>query len=86
METTQGFSLYSYPDLKLAKMPCFSYYVLCFFLQNWEYEGGTGSAWRQGVLRRLAPGVGGGGRKRSRGINIVQMMYTHVCKCKNGIC
>jgi hypothetical protein len=31
METTQGNSLYSYVYLKLAKMPCFSYYYLCFF-------------------------------------------------------
>jgi hypothetical protein len=31
METTQGISLCSYLYLKLAKPPCFSYYVLCFF-------------------------------------------------------
>jgi hypothetical protein len=29
METTQGISLYLY--LKLAKTPCFCYYLLCFF-------------------------------------------------------
>jgi hypothetical protein len=31
MKTTQGISLYSYLYLKLAKMPCFSYYLLWFF-------------------------------------------------------
>jgi hypothetical protein len=31
METTQGISLYSYPYLKLAKTPCFIYYLKCFF-------------------------------------------------------
>jgi hypothetical protein len=41
METTQGISLY----LKLAKILCFSYYLLCFFLYKIrEQEGGTGSA------------------------------------------
>jgi hypothetical protein len=30
METTQGISLYSYLYLKVAKMPCFAYCLLCF--------------------------------------------------------
>jgi hypothetical protein len=30
MEATLGISLYSYPYLKLAKTPCFSYYLLRF--------------------------------------------------------
>jgi hypothetical protein len=43
METTQGISLYSSPYLKLAKMPHFSYYLLCFFFNKIrEQEGGTG--------------------------------------------
>jgi hypothetical protein len=55
MEATQGISLHSYPYLKLAKMPCFSYYLLCFFLYKIrEQEGRTGSAWRW-------PGEGKGG-------------------------
>jgi hypothetical protein len=27
-------------------------------------------------------GKGGGGKERSRRVNIVQIIYTHVCKCK----
>jgi hypothetical protein len=49
METMLGISLYSYFYLKLAKMLCFSYYLL-YFLSNkvGELEGRTGSAqkWR----------------------------------------
>jgi hypothetical protein len=48
METTQGISLYSYIYLKLARTPCFSYYLLFyFFYKIREQEGGTGSAQRQ---------------------------------------
>jgi hypothetical protein len=49
METTQGFSMYSYLYLKLAKMPCFSFYLLCFsFYKIGEQEGRTGSSQRWG--------------------------------------
>jgi hypothetical protein len=49
METTQSISLYSYPYLKLTKMPCFFYYILWFFFYKiGEKEGRTGSAKRQG--------------------------------------
>jgi hypothetical protein len=34
METAQGISLCDYVYLKLAKMLCFSFYLLCFLLQN----------------------------------------------------
>jgi hypothetical protein len=45
METTQRTFLYSYTYLKQAKMPCFSYHLLCFFFnKTGEQEGGTGSA------------------------------------------
>jgi hypothetical protein len=45
METTQRISWYNYPFLKLAKIPCFSYYLLCFFFNKVrEQEGGAGSA------------------------------------------
>jgi hypothetical protein len=47
METTQGNSLYSYLYLKLAKIPCFSFSLLClcfFFYKIREQEGRTGSA------------------------------------------
>jgi hypothetical protein len=50
METTQGISLYNYLYLKLATMPCFYYYLLCFFFYKIkEQEGRTGSA--QGLRR-----------------------------------
>jgi hypothetical protein len=35
--------------LKLAKMLCLSYYLLCFLFSNiGKQESGTGSAWRVG--------------------------------------
>jgi hypothetical protein len=41
--------LYSCLYLKLAKMICLSYYLLCFlFNKIGEQEGGTGSAQKQG--------------------------------------
>jgi hypothetical protein len=48
MEATLGISLYSYLYLKLAKMPCFSYYLLCLFFSKIREQEGTGSVWRQG--------------------------------------
>jgi hypothetical protein len=67
MEATQGISLYSYLYLKLAKMSCFSYYLLCFFFYKIrEKEGRTSSAQRWG-----------------RGEEVAQILYTHVNKCKN---
>jgi hypothetical protein len=65
METTQGNSLYSYHYFKLAKMPCFSYYFLCFFFYKiGEQEGGTDSAWRRGGSREVGGIVAQGGRRR----------------------
>jgi hypothetical protein len=50
METTQGISFYSYLYLKLAKTPCFSYYLLCFFFYKIrEQKGGRDYAWRWGL-------------------------------------
>jgi hypothetical protein len=52
MEATLGISLYSCLHLKLAKIPCLSYYLLCFlFSKIGEQEGGTGSAWKGGSGR-----------------------------------
>jgi hypothetical protein len=49
METTQGISLCSYLYLKLAKMPCFSSYVLwVFFYKIGEQEGQTGGGSEEG--------------------------------------
>jgi hypothetical protein len=54
MVTTLGISLYSYVYLKLMKIPCFSYYLLCiFFYKIGKQEGGTCSVW-----------AGGGGREK----------------------
>jgi hypothetical protein len=53
-----------YLYLKLAKMLCFSYYLLCIlFNKIGEQEGGTGFAWKWVEEE-------------------VQIMYTHVSKCK----
>jgi hypothetical protein len=49
MEAMLGISLYSYIYLKLAKMLCLSYYLLCFLSNKIrEKEGGKGSAWGAG--------------------------------------
>jgi hypothetical protein len=50
METAQGISLASCHYLKLAKMPCVSYYLLCFsFYKIREQEGRTAFALKLGV-------------------------------------
>jgi hypothetical protein len=49
VEAMLGISLYSYLYLKLAKMLCLSYYLLCFlFNKIREQEDRTGSARKQG--------------------------------------
>jgi hypothetical protein len=48
MKAMLGISLYSYPYVKLAKMLCLSYYLLCFLFNKIGEEGRTGSAWKQG--------------------------------------
>jgi hypothetical protein len=56
MEAMLGISLCSYLYLKLAKMLCFSYYLLCFlFNKIREQEGRTGSAQKQEVWGRRWP-------------------------------
>jgi hypothetical protein len=71
MEAMLGISLYGYLYLKLAKMLCLSYYLLCFlFNEIGEQEGRTGSAWK---WERGADRVG----------DVAQTMCTHVSKCKN---
>jgi hypothetical protein len=48
IETMLVISLYSYLYLKLAKMLCLSYYLLCFlFNKIRELEEGTGSSQKQ---------------------------------------
>jgi hypothetical protein len=68
MEATQRISLYSYPCLKLAKMLCFSYYLLCFSSTKSENKR------TEQVLLR--------GSKVGSGL-VAQVMHTHVSKCKN---
>jgi hypothetical protein len=47
METMLGISPYSYLYLKLAKIICLSYYLLCFlFNKIVEQEGSKSSAWK----------------------------------------
>jgi hypothetical protein len=49
MKAMLGFSLCSYLYLKLAKMLCLSYYLLCFlFNKIGEQESGTDSAQKWG--------------------------------------
>jgi hypothetical protein len=78
METTQGNSLCGCLYLKLAKTSCFSYHLSFFFYKIRKQEGGTGS---RGVVEReeVVEKVG-------RRMNMVQIVCTHVCKCKNDIC
>jgi hypothetical protein len=46
IEAMPGISLYSYVYLKLAKMLCLSYYLLCFLFNKIGEEGRTGSTWK----------------------------------------
>jgi hypothetical protein len=71
MEITQGISLHSYPYVKLAKTPCFSYYLLRFSstkLENKREE-------------QVLPSSGGGGG--SNNVYIYIYIYTYICKCNN---
>jgi hypothetical protein len=70
METTQGISLFSYLYLNLAKMLCLSYYLLYLFFYKIEEQ---------------EDGAGSSLRVEGRG-KVVQIIYTHVCKCKNDTC
>jgi hypothetical protein len=58
MKAMPGISLYSYPYLKLAKMPCLSYYCLCLLFNKIGEEGRTGSAWKRGGVGREREEVG----------------------------
>jgi hypothetical protein len=48
MEAMLGIYLYSYPNVKLVKMLCLSYYCLCILFHKIGEEGRTDSAWKQG--------------------------------------
>jgi hypothetical protein len=49
MEARLGISMYSYLYHKVAKTICLSYYLLCFLFNKIGEEGGTSSAWKQGI-------------------------------------
>jgi hypothetical protein len=71
MEVMVGISLCNYLFLKLAKMLCLSYYLLCFLFNKIREEvGGTSSAWKWEI-------------ESERMVEVAQTMYTHVSKCKN---
>jgi hypothetical protein len=66
MKTIQGISLCCYLYFKPAKMPCFFFYLLCFFTYKiGEREGRTGSAqglggvWHRWEEEVAGKGVGG---------------------------
>jgi hypothetical protein len=69
-------------------MSCFLFYLLFFCLQNLRIGGqnrfctGGWGVVRIGVVRVLAP-VSGGDGERGKRMNMVQIMCTNVCKCKN---
>jgi hypothetical protein len=47
IEAMLGILLYSYLHLKLAKVLCLSYYLLCFLFKKIGEEGRTSSAQKQ---------------------------------------
>jgi hypothetical protein len=66
MEAMLGISLYSYLYLKLTKMLCLSYCLLCFlFKKIGEQEG-----------KQVLPGSEGVGQ----GAGVAQTMYMNKCK------
>jgi hypothetical protein len=85
METTQRISPYSYLYLKLAKCHAFLIFVFCiFFYKIGRLELVQSGGWVSVSHPPIGEGAGGG--ERSRRMNMVQIMYTYVCKCKNDTC
>jgi hypothetical protein len=75
METTQGNSLCSYLYLKLAKISCFSYYLLWFFFYKvGEQERGAGSALGGGGTGGKGEVVGKGYKDKYGADNIYTCM------------
>jgi hypothetical protein len=83
METTQRSSLCGYLNLKLAKRSCFSLHLFSSTKsENRSAEHvllGVGGVFGTGGRGEV---VGKGGRR----MNTVQIMCTHVYKCKNDTC
>jgi hypothetical protein len=84
METTQEYYLCNLSLSQTSKKCHVSFfYLLCFFFYNFEeHEGGTGFD----VGRCWHQWEDGGGGDRGKSMNTVQIMCTHVYKCKNGTC
>jgi hypothetical protein len=70
MEAMLGIPLYSYLYLKVAKILCLSYYLLCFLFNKIGEEGRTCSAWKGGGCRERGRGWGTEGKR-------AQTMYTY---------
>jgi hypothetical protein len=73
MEAMLGISLCSCLYLKLTKLLCLSYYLLCFLFNKIGEKGRTGPAWKQEGLREEGGSGGQGG-------GMAQTMYTHMNK------
>jgi hypothetical protein len=71
MAAMLGISLYSYLYLKLAKMLCLSYYLLCLLFNKIGEKGRTVSAWKPGRL---------GKRGLKKGGEMAQIIHTHMNK------
>jgi hypothetical protein len=71
MEAMLAISLYSHLYVKLAKMLCLSYYLLCFLFNKIGEEGRIDSAWKcgGGAQREGAAGQGG---------EMAQTMHAHM--------
>jgi hypothetical protein len=72
-----GVIIYLYMEISLQTSKFFPFFLF-FLYKIREQESGTGPA----------PGGGGaverrGGGERGRRVNTVQILCTHVCKCKN---
>jgi hypothetical protein len=76
MEAMLGIPLYSYLYLKVAKMLCLSYYLLCFLFNKIGEVGRTGFSGNRG-------GWVGEGGDRGQVEEAAQTMYAHMNKWIN---
>jgi hypothetical protein len=74
METTQGNYLCSYLYFKLAKISCFSFYLLSFFFYKIGIQEGRIGSGVGGLAQWEGVGVGEMGRR----MNMAQIMCTCV--------
>jgi hypothetical protein len=81
IETTRGNSLGNYLYLEPAKMPC-SLSIFYVFSSTKSVNRRENRFWVGVGIGERREVVGKGGRR----INIVLIMYTCACKCKNDTC